>query len=113
MPLSFSRTRSFKTRIWRRMLASSGLAWSLISSSEMMASKISSSRLRLVISREPISVRFGVSSRSVTSALRTIRAAFRASATCKSALGDSVPPAFASFRYGRTSVKWAMGLPPQ
>ena len=113
MPFSFSRTRSFSTRIWRRMLARSGLAWSLISSSESMASKISSSRERFVDSRKPISVRFGVSSRSVTSALRTMRAAFKASATCKSALGDSVPPAFASLRNGRTSVKWAMGLPPE
>ena len=112
MALSLSRTRSFSTRIWRRMLASSGLAWSLISSSEMMASKISSSRERLVARREPSSVRFGVSSRSVTSALRTIRAAFSASATCNRALGDSVPPAFAIFKNGRTSVKWAMGLPP-
>ena len=78
----------------------------------MMASKISSSSERLVERREPISVRFGVSSRSVTRAFLTIRAAFSASATCKSALGDRVPPAFASFKKGRTSSKWAMGLPP-
>ncbi len=78
----------------------------------MMASNISSSRLRLVASREPISVKCGVSSRSVTSAERTVREAFSASATCKSALGLSVPPAFASFRKGRTSVNQAIGLEP-
>ena len=57
MPFSLSRTRSFSVRILRRMSYSSGLAWSLISSSEMMASKISSSSERFVASREPISVR--------------------------------------------------------
>ena len=62
--------------------------------------------------RLPISVRSGVSSRSVTSAPRTVRDAFSASATCKSAFGLNVPPAFASFRNGRTSVNHAIGFEP-
>ena len=78
----------------------------------MMASKISSSSARLVARRLPSSVSSGVSSRSVTRALRTVREAFSASATCKSALGERVPPAFASFKNGRTSVNQAIGFEP-
>ena len=49
----------------------------LISSSERMALKMSSSKERLADRREPSSVRSGVSSRSVTSAARTTRAALQ------------------------------------
>ena len=94
------------------MSYSSGLAWSLISSSEMMAFVMSSSNMRFDAMREPISVRIGVSSRSVTSALRTVRQARSAPATLRSAFIDSVAPTVDSFRYSRTSVNHAMGLAP-
>ena len=112
MPLSLSRTRSFSTRICRRISYSSGLAWSLISSSERMALKMSSSSARLADRREPSSVRSGVSFRSVTSAARTTRAAFSASATARRALGERVAPTRARLSASRTSVNHAMGLEP-
>ena len=68
--------------------------------------------MRFDAMREPISVRIGVSSRSVTSALRTVRQARSAPATLRSAFIDSVAPTVDSFRYSRTSSNSLMGLPP-
>ena len=109
---SFSRTRSLHSRMWRRMSYSSGLAWSLISSSERIASNTASSSGRLGSRFEAIARMCGVSSRSVTSALLTPRAARSASAMLSSALAESVEPMDARLSGSRTSAKDSMGLPP-
>ena len=70
-----------------------------------MALKISSSKERFVASSEAMAESARVSSRSLTSALRTVRAARSPSAMVKSAFIESVEPTLASCRYSDTSLK--------
>ena len=113
MLFSFSRTRSLACRMWRRISASAGLAWSLISSSLMMASVMAVSSWRKVCKWLARPVTRGVFSRSVTSALRAARAAVRLRAMSSSARGDRLAPFSAIERLGRTSLNSTSGLPPR
>ena len=98
MALRRSFTRSVAPRRWRRILASSTEARSAISSSEIMAVVMSSSRLRKEPSSPAFSFRRGVFSRSVTRAARAVRQARMSPAISSSALGDRVAPLSHKFR---------------